>query len=141
MSSQLEELLMKCLQKSQSARPGSAAELYESLDHCSIQGHWSEKDAALWWSTLPPEVGKIKRQPYAPTSQSLLYHSPEPADSEFPSLACSIASLTGHDCGEDADRHIRGLQRPHPASKVVTFQVCPRRMRRRNRWSIVATNL
>ena len=67
-SKPLEDLLMKCLAKSQSDRPGSAAELYDALDSCSVQGHWSAKDAALWWSAATSAAKTVKDQANSRTS-------------------------------------------------------------------------
>jgi eukaryotic-like serine/threonine-protein kinase len=48
-SPDLEALLLRCLAKSPSDRPGDAAELLRELDACVVEGEWSAAAAAAWW--------------------------------------------------------------------------------------------
>ncbi len=49
-SSDLEDLIMKCLEKDPKDRPQSGAELAEMLNACQKAGAWSQKDAKAWWN-------------------------------------------------------------------------------------------
>jgi serine/threonine protein kinase len=56
-SSDLENLIMKCLEKSLDDRPQSADELANGLKACRDAGKWSEDDARKWWEEFG---GRIK---------------------------------------------------------------------------------
>ncbi len=49
-SSELEELVLRCLAKSPDDRPASAGELLRALEACAIEGLWTADDAAAWWA-------------------------------------------------------------------------------------------
>ncbi|MBE0657371.1 MAG: serine/threonine protein kinase [Bryobacteraceae bacterium] len=52
---QLEEILMKCLDKRSVARPQSAEELKGLLESMACVQEWTQANAAAWWQThLPP---------------------------------------------------------------------------------------
>jgi len=51
----LEALVLRCLAKEPSKRPGSAHELRRELLACDV-GSWSEIEAELWWETYAPDV-------------------------------------------------------------------------------------
>jgi hypothetical protein len=50
-SRDLEALLLRCLAKSPSDRPGDAGRLLCDLQECVIGGTWTDSDAAAWWTT------------------------------------------------------------------------------------------
>jgi hypothetical protein len=53
---ELEEIVLACLAKRPSDRPGSAWELADSLGHCAVGSPWTREDARQWWATrLEPE--------------------------------------------------------------------------------------
>jgi len=45
----LERLLLACLEKNPARRPGSAAELRDTLRDLDDVGHWGEREAREWW--------------------------------------------------------------------------------------------
>lgn len=49
---ELEQLLLRCLQKSPDQRPSSAADLADALAACRAMPQWTVKDAAKWWTTV-----------------------------------------------------------------------------------------
>ena len=57
----LEQLLLRCLAKAPSDRPGDAAAMLRELDACVAEGAWTAQDAAAWWAGLdlaaPPSEG------------------------------------------------------------------------------------
>jgi eukaryotic-like serine/threonine-protein kinase len=58
-SPDLEALLLRCLAKAPSDRPGDAAELLRELETCAVAGTWTLQDAAAWWKgteTIVPPV-------------------------------------------------------------------------------------
>jgi hypothetical protein len=50
MSPELEELILRCLAKSQSDRPTDAAAVQRELATCDVPGAWSADAAATWWA-------------------------------------------------------------------------------------------
>jgi serine/threonine-protein kinase len=52
----LESLVLACLTKDRSGRPGSAAELLDRLESQPDVGAWSERDAMRWWEERGPAV-------------------------------------------------------------------------------------
>jgi serine/threonine-protein kinase len=53
--SELEALIMQCLEKKREDRPESAKEIARRLDALSVP-RWSEDDAANWWSTVGRDI-------------------------------------------------------------------------------------
>ena len=45
----LEQLIMKCLEKDQDQRPAGAEELADSLRSCKDWGAWNRDNARSWW--------------------------------------------------------------------------------------------
>jgi serine/threonine-protein kinase len=55
-SSALDQLVLACLAKKPSDRPGSARELCDLLGECEVERPWTREDARLWWETrMEPE--------------------------------------------------------------------------------------
>ena len=48
-SPDLEELVLACLEKDPLSRPASGSALLEALEHCRIEGTWTQRDAREWW--------------------------------------------------------------------------------------------
>jgi CHASE1-domain containing sensor protein len=46
----LEQIVLRCLEKDPSRRPQTAKELAVLLRDCSCHGSWTEEDAAVWWA-------------------------------------------------------------------------------------------
>lgn len=51
-SESLEALMLRCLAKVPDDRPKDAANLFQELEACVIQGRWTAADATAWWAGL-----------------------------------------------------------------------------------------
>ena len=52
----LEQVVMRCLEKDRGERPQSARRLAEMLESCRAAGGWTEEDARKWWAKHGDEV-------------------------------------------------------------------------------------
>ena len=64
--SALEELLLACLEKSQTNRPASGQELADALDKLDVD-RWTRADAEAWWDVFGVEIERAK-EPLPPAS-------------------------------------------------------------------------
>ena len=51
---ELELVVMSCLEKRREDRPQRIADLVEALDALAAEHRWTQREAELWWSALPP---------------------------------------------------------------------------------------
>ncbi len=58
----LEALVLACLAKAPSARPGSAGALYEQLSACADVGSWTQAAAHAWWERERLRLAKAQRE-------------------------------------------------------------------------------
>ncbi|MGH7973494.1 MAG: serine/threonine-protein kinase, partial [Limisphaerales bacterium] len=72
-SSELEQLLMRCLAKDPAQRPGKADELAEALAHCHLNGSWSDLEAEIWWNT---NLATVEAMPAATMAEKTLVIAP-----------------------------------------------------------------
>jgi serine/threonine protein kinase len=64
--SDLEDVILGCLEKQQSARPANARALRTALEACRSAGEWSTRDAIAWWRTHAPDLPAVSVPPSSP---------------------------------------------------------------------------
>jgi len=57
---ELEALIFACLEKDQTARPATAQEFADALDHMGI-ARWTRTDAEAWWDIFGPDIEKARK--------------------------------------------------------------------------------
>jgi hypothetical protein len=57
----LEELMLRCLEKDRDQRPNDAHVLRDELAKCEDAGSWGEKEAIRWWEEHPWQEGVVRR--------------------------------------------------------------------------------
>ncbi|MBX3411237.1 MAG: serine/threonine protein kinase [Pirellulales bacterium] len=62
-STELERIILACLEKSPAKRPQSAAELLDELADCAVDSIWTVEDAAAWWEANPVRYGGSSTMP------------------------------------------------------------------------------
>jgi len=83
----LEALLLRCLAKAPSDRPGDAAEMLRELDACAVEGSWTALDAAAWWAAHDKKV---------PSSEQAVRGRAQPAgDQQAPGPNTTVAYQEG----------------------------------------------
>jgi hypothetical protein len=46
--------VLACLEKRREDRPQRVADLIEAFDSLALEHRWTQREAELWWSELPP---------------------------------------------------------------------------------------
>jgi hypothetical protein len=65
--SDLEDVLLRCLDKDRNTRPAGARALRDALDACECAGRWTEARAAAWWEQFgAANAGAAGRRSVAP---------------------------------------------------------------------------
>ena len=58
--SDVEAVVLSCLEKAPERRPQSAAELVERLEACALSSPWTERDARAWWRAHGERVRELR---------------------------------------------------------------------------------
>jgi eukaryotic-like serine/threonine-protein kinase len=74
-SSDLEQLIMRCLAKPPEQRPATAEALEEALVRCGSIGSWSQQQAEQWWRA---NVVGTEPPPAATMAEKTLVIAPRP---------------------------------------------------------------
>ena len=72
-------LIMQCLEKKREDRPESAKEIARRLDALSVP-RWSEDDAYEWWSTVGPNIVRMRGQEVGVGSLATIQAGPMETD-------------------------------------------------------------
>lgn len=59
-SADLEALLLRCLAKTSAERCADAAALLDELSKCAVEGSWTARDAAAWWTTRGLPIATLR---------------------------------------------------------------------------------
>ena len=57
----LEQLILRCLEKDRDQRPNDAHALRDELAKCKDAGTWGEKEAIRWWEEHPWQEGVVRK--------------------------------------------------------------------------------
>ncbi len=57
----LEDLILRCLEKDPNQRPADAHALRDALAQCTDAGTWGEKEAIRWWQEHPWQEGVVRK--------------------------------------------------------------------------------
>jgi hypothetical protein len=73
LSTDLEELILRCLEKQPEDRPADASRIQAKLESIRIEGWWSSSEAATWWAVAgkqgaTPPAGETAQQTVTPVS-------------------------------------------------------------------------
>jgi serine/threonine protein kinase len=71
-SSDLENLIMRCIEKNPGDRPQSANDLANGLKACQDAGKWSEQDAQKWWGEFRDRIHTTSQEKPIESSQNSL---------------------------------------------------------------------
>jgi serine/threonine-protein kinase len=68
---EMEQLIMRCLEKNPHDRPGSAREISATLEAMDLPP-WTEEDAAAWWDRNLPATSTLRTLPATVTDPRTL---------------------------------------------------------------------
>jgi serine/threonine-protein kinase len=78
----LEDIILRCLQKDKNDRPADARTMQHELSRCAAAGSWRREDAAGWWR-------RFRESDAASSSESV---SVAPVDAEAVTVTVDLAS-------------------------------------------------
>jgi serine/threonine protein kinase len=82
--SDLEDVLLRCLDKDRNARPAGARALRDALDACECAGRWTEARAAGWWAQSGGQATAAGRRSAAPKTLAIDLSVREAVDATVP---------------------------------------------------------